>query len=162
MSKISPCLWFVDDAEEAANFYVSLLPGSRIDHIARSPSDYPGGKQGSVLLVQFTLAGQTFQALNAGSKVDYTDALSLSLECEDQAEVDRVWAKILESGGREIQCGWIHDRWGVRWQIVPRAMIEMLNSSDSAAAKRAFEAMMDMMKLDVATLKAAFAGKAAA
>jgi predicted 3-demethylubiquinone-9 3-methyltransferase (glyoxalase superfamily) len=162
MSKISPCLWYVDDAEEAANFYVSLLPDSRIDRISRSPSDYPGGKAGAVLLVEFTLAGQTFQALNGGSKNEYTDALSLSIACEDQAELDRVWAKILENGGKEIACGWIHDRWGVRWQIVPRPVLEMLGSADAAAAKRYFEAMMGMVKLDVAKLKAAFEGRAAA
>lgn len=160
MSKISPCLWFDSDAEQAANFYVSMLPDSRIDRVSRSPTDYPGGKTGDVLLVDFTLAGQTYQALNGRSTPHYTDALSLSIDCEDQDEVDRVWSKILENGGTEIQCGWIHDRWGVRWQVVPRGFVEMWNSGDAAGTKRAFEAMMGMVKLDLARLRAAFEGKA--
>lgn len=159
MSKISPCLWFDSDAEEAANFYVSLLPDSRIDRVSPSPTDYPGGKAGDVLLVDFTLAGQTYQALNGRSTPQYTDALSLSIECEDQAEVDRIWSKILESGGTEIQCGWIHDRWGVRWQVVPRGFIEMWASGDAEGTRRAFEAMMGMVKLDIAKLRAAFDGE---
>jgi predicted 3-demethylubiquinone-9 3-methyltransferase (glyoxalase superfamily) len=162
MSKISPCLWFDGDAEEAAAFYVSLLPDSRIDRVMRSPTDYPGGRQGDALLVEFTLGGQTFQALNGGSRGEYTDALSLSIDCEDQAEVDRVWARILEGGGREIQCGWIHDRWGVRWQVVPPGFSQVMASEDAEGVRRAFEAMMGMVKLDAAALQAAFEGRASA
>lgn len=158
MSKISPCLWFDKDAEKASDFYVSLLPGSRVERIVNSPGDYPGGKAGDVLLVEFTLGGQTFQALNGGNAGQYTDALSLSISCEDQAQVDSVWAKILENGGTEIQCGWIHDRWGVRWQVVPRAFAEIMASPDAAAVGRAFQAMMGMVKLDLAALKAAAGG----
>lgn len=162
MSKITPCLWYDSDAEEAATFYVGLVPDSRIDRVWSSPGDYPGGKAGDALLVEFTLAGQTFQALNGRTKGEYSHALSLSIDCEDQPEVDRVWGKILENGGREEQCGWIRDRWNVPWQIVPRALAEMMRSSDTAARARAFGAMMEMVKLDVAKLQAAFEGKAAA
>ena len=161
MSRISPCLWFDKDCEEAASFYVTLLPGSRIERVIKSPGDYPGGKAGDTLLVEFTLAGQTFQALNGGSAGQYTDALSLSIDCEDQAEVDNVWAAILGNGGTEIQCGWIHDRWGVRWQVVPRGFTEMMSSQDPAVSARAFQAMMGMVKLDLAALKAAAGGEAA-
>lgn len=161
MSKISPCLWFVDDAEEAANFYVTLVPDSRIDHVTRSPTDYPGGKAGQVLLVELTLAGQTFQALNGGEKIPYNNAISLSIDCADQAEVDDVWRKILDGGGAEVQCGWINDRWGVPWQVVPRFMAETLRSGDAAVTARVFAAMMGMVKLDVAALKAAAKGDAA-
>jgi predicted 3-demethylubiquinone-9 3-methyltransferase (glyoxalase superfamily) len=162
MSKISPCLWFDKDGLEAAEFYVSLLPGSRVDRVVNSPGDYPGGQAGQVLLVEFTLGGQTFQALNGGNAGQYTDALSLSISCEDQAETDRVWARILENGGKPIQCGWIHDRWGVRWQVVPREFAEIMASPDAAAVGRAFQAMMGMVKLDVAALKAAAEGRGAA
>ncbi|WP_020178661.1 VOC family protein [Methylopila sp. M107] len=161
MSKISPCIWFDKDAEEAANFYVTLLPDSRIDRVTRSPGDYPGGRSGDVLLVEFTLGGQTFQGLNGGNKIEFNDAVSLSIDCEDQAETDRVWARILENGGTEIQCGWIHDRWGVRWQIVPHGFEDFLAGPDAAGAARAFQAMMGMVKLDLAAAKAAYEGKAA-
>lgn len=159
MSKISPCLWFDADGEEAANFYVTLLPDSRIDRVTRSPGDYPGGAEGDVLVVEFTLAGQTFQALNGRSKPQHTDSLSLSVDCADQAELDRVWAAILDNGGTEIACGWIHDRWGVRWQVVPRDCLALMASDDRAGAARAFQAMMGMVKLDAAKLKEAFEGR---
>lgn len=161
MSKISPCLWFARDAEEAANFYVSLLPDSRIDSVHRSPLDYPGGKSGEVLFIDFTLAGQTFQALNGGDAREYTHAVSLSIDCDDQAEVDRVWDAILANGGKTEACGWIRDRWGLPWQVVPREFAQMMSSSDTAAVGRVFGAMMGMIKLDLAALKAAFEGKAA-
>lgn len=161
MSKISPCIWFERDGEEAANFYVTLLPDSRVDRVSRSPGDFPGGKKGDVLLIDFTLAGQTFQALNGGSKPQHTDAISLSIDCEDQAEVDRVWKAIKENGGVEIACGWIHDRWGVRWQVVPRALATLMSDPDPDVAARVFAAMMCMVKIDVAGIEAA-AGKRAA
>ncbi len=162
MSKISPCIWFDGDGEEAANFYVTLLPDSRIDRVMRSPTDYPGGKAKGVLMVDFTIAGQSFQALNGGVKIEFNDGVSLSMLCEDQAEVDSVWQKILDGGGEAVACGWIRDRWGVRWQIVPRGFVDLVASSDAEGAARAFRAMMDMVKLDLAKLQAAFEGKAAA
>jgi predicted 3-demethylubiquinone-9 3-methyltransferase (glyoxalase superfamily) len=159
MSKISPCLWFTGDAEEAARFYVTLVPDSRIDKVMRSPGDNPGGKAGSVLFVEFTLAGQSFQALNGGQKVDYTWAVSLSIDCEDQVEVDRIWDAILANGGKPSACGWIQDRWGLSWQVIPKALPRLLADPDKAP--RVFQAMMGMVKIDVAALEAA-AGKSAA
>ncbi|WP_119422749.1 VOC family protein [Desertibaculum subflavum] len=158
-SKIRPCLWFADDAEAAARFYVSLFPDSRIDHVHHALADTPGGKAGSVLFVEFTLAGQKFQALNGGQKMEYTLAVSLSVECEDQEEVDRLWDAILQGGGEAQQCGWIKDRWGLPWQIVPRVMLELLADPDRAKAGRAFQAMLGMVKLDIAALERAAAGK---
>ena len=161
MSKITPCLWFVGDAEEAANFYVSLLPDSRIEHVQMNTADTPGGKAGTVLVVYFTLAGQTVMALNGGKKENYTYAISLSIDCEDQAEVDRLWDAILANGGRTEACGWIRDRWDVPWQIIPRALPKLLADPDSAKAKRVLNAMMNMVKIDVAALEAAYRGEAA-
>lgn len=161
MSKVSPCLWFNGEAEAAANFYVSLLPGSRIDRIHRNIIDTPAGKAGTLLFVEFTLAGQSFQALNGGMKVDYTNAVSFSIDCEDQAEVDRLWDALSANGGSPIQCGWIKDRYGVPWQIVPRAMLRLLADPDPARAQRAMQAMMQMVKLDVAELQRAADGKSA-
>ena len=120
MSKISPCLWFKDQAEEAARFYVSLLPGSHIDHVQKDVRD----EDGSVLVVEFTLAGQSYQALNGGMHIEYNNALSLSVTCEDQAEVDRLW-DALGDGGTPHACGWIKDRYGVPWQIVPSVLPKM-------------------------------------
>jgi predicted 3-demethylubiquinone-9 3-methyltransferase (glyoxalase superfamily) len=158
MSKISPCLWFERDAEEAAKFYTSLLPNSKIEKVWHSPTDYPGGTKDSVLLVDFTLAGQSFQALNGGTKPEYTQALSLSIDCEDQAEVDKVWNAFLANGGKEVQCGWLTDRWGVSWQIVPRILPKLMNDPDRAKAARVMQAMMKMVKIDVAALEKAAKG----
>jgi predicted 3-demethylubiquinone-9 3-methyltransferase (glyoxalase superfamily) len=155
MSKISPCLWFQGEAEAAAKFYVSLLPGSQIQSVMTNPIDTPSGPAGSVLLVDFTLAGQTFQALNGGIKMEYTHAISLSIDCADQAEVDRLWEGLLE-GGAEEQCGWLQDRYGVRWQVVPSALPRLLSQGTPAQKSAVMAAMMDMIKLDVATLQAAF------
>jgi predicted 3-demethylubiquinone-9 3-methyltransferase (glyoxalase superfamily) len=162
MSKIIPCLWFDGDAEEAAKFYVSLLPESRIDHVQRNVADNPSGKEGSVLVVEFTLGGQRMVALNGGMKVEYTHALSLMINCTDQAQVDSVWNAILANGGKEVQCGWITDRYGVSWQVVPKVMFEFLSSPDTAAAQRAMLAMMTMVKLEVEILRQAFEGRSAA
>jgi predicted 3-demethylubiquinone-9 3-methyltransferase (glyoxalase superfamily) len=162
MSKITPCLWFTSDAEEAAKFYVSLMPGSEIRKVQRSPADNPSTKEGSVLVVEFTLGGQPMIALNGGMKQEYTHALSLMIDCEDQAQVDYIWDAILKHGGKEEQCGWIRDRWGVAWQVVPKPMLQFLSSSDAAAARRAMQAMLKMVKLDVGTLQRAFEGKSAA
>ncbi|MGF1608968.1 MAG: VOC family protein [Kiloniellales bacterium] len=160
MSKIAPCLWFDGEAEEAARFYVSLLPDSRIVHVQKNVMDSPGGKAGSVLVVEFTLAGQRFMALNGGTRFEYTHAISFQVDCADQAEVDRLWEK-LSDGGAVEQCGWLKDRYGVSWQIVPRVLIEMLGDSDQAKAQRVMQAMLQMVKLDIATLQAAYAGEAA-
>ena len=157
MSKIAPCLWYDNEAEEAAKFYVSLLPNSRIDRIMKSPADTPSGKAGTVLLVEFTLAGQRFQGLNGGPMFKFTPAVSLSIDCKDQAEVDRLWDAILKNGGKESQCGWITDRWGLSWQIVPHGIQDLYD--DPVKGKRAMEAMMKMVKLDMAALKRAYDGE---
>jgi predicted 3-demethylubiquinone-9 3-methyltransferase (glyoxalase superfamily) len=162
MSKISPCLWFNGDAEEAANFYVSLLPGSRIETVQRNPVDGPSGKAGTVLVIEFTIGDVRFMALNGGMSVDYTHAVSFKIDCTDQAEVDRLWNAILANGGTEERCGWIRDRWGLSWQIVPNAMMKFLGGSDKAGAQRAMQAMMGMVKLDIEGLKRAYEGKSAA
>jgi predicted 3-demethylubiquinone-9 3-methyltransferase (glyoxalase superfamily) len=158
MDKVSPCLWYDGDAEEAANFYVSLLPGSRIDRIVRSPADNPSTKEGAVLVVDFTLAGRSFSGLNGGSQFKFTEAVSMSVACDDQAEVDRLWAALSEGSPSIGPCGWIKDRWGLSWQIVPKAMLEMLGSEDRDGARRAMQAMMQMSKLDLPTLEKAFEG----
>ena len=158
MSKISPCLWFATEAEDAARFYVSLLPDSRIVKVYHAPMDYPGGKRRDVLMVEFELAGASYQALNGGSELPFTNAVSFSITCEDQAEVDRLWDALVSGGGKEVQCGWLNDRYGLPWQIVPKRMLELLGDPDPARAQRAMAAMMTMVKLDVAALEAAAAG----
>ena len=158
-TKISPCLRFNGDAEEAARFYTSLLPDSRITRVQHSPTDYPGGKAGAVLVVEFTLAGQSFLALNGGTDGVYTDALSLMVECQDQAEIDRLWGAFLKNGGKAVQCGWLQDRWGVRWQITPEILLRLMADPDKAKAARVFQAMMQMVKIDVAAIERAAAGK---
>jgi predicted 3-demethylubiquinone-9 3-methyltransferase (glyoxalase superfamily) len=162
MSKVSPCLWFDGDAEEAANFYVSLLPDSRIETVQRNNVDSRAGKAGTVLVIEFTLAGQRFMALNGGMKVEYTHAVSFMIGCEDQAEVDGLWDTILAHGGTVERCGWIRDRWGLSWQIVPNALPKYLGGADKAGAQRAMTAMMGMVKLDIDGLKRAYEGKSAA
>ena len=157
MSKIAPCLWFDGEAEEAAKFYVSLLPDSRIDHVQRNVMDSPAGKTGTVLVVQFTLAGQRFLALNGGTRFEYTHAISFQVDCTDQDEVDHLW-DALSAGGSVERCGWLRDRYGVSWQIVPRVLPEMLGDPDPAKAQRIMQAMLQMVKLDIAALKAAQAG----
>jgi len=162
MSKISPCLWFNGEAEEAANLYVSLLPDSRIEKIQRNPIDGPAGKAGTVLVVDFTLAGQRFMVLNGGMKMEYTHAVSFMIDCADQAEVDRLWDALLADGGKADQCGWLKDRYGVFWQIVPKALMTYIGGSDAAGAQRAMQAMLGMVKLDIEALKRAYEGKSAA
>jgi predicted 3-demethylubiquinone-9 3-methyltransferase (glyoxalase superfamily) len=161
MSKISPCLWFDGEAEEAAKFYVSLLPDSRIEKVQKNPVDSPAGKAGSVLVVEFTLAGQRFMALNGGTRFEYTHAISFKIDCADQAEVDRLW-DALSDGGTVEQCGWLKDRYGVSWQIVPTTLVQYLGGPDPAGAQRAMQAMLGMVKLDIAGLKRAYEGKSAA
>ena len=162
MSKISPCLWFNGEAEQAAKFYVSLLPDSLIEKIQRNTTDTPGGKAGTVLVVDFTLAGQRFLALNGGMKMEYTHAVSFMIDCADQAEVDRLWDALLANGGKADRCGWLKDRYGVSWQIVPKALMTYIGGSDSAGAQRAMQAMLGMVKLDIEGLKRAYEGKSAA
>src|SRR5665213_1350962 len=158
MSKISPCLWFDGEAEEAAKFYVSLLPDSKVDHVQKNPVDGPAGKAGSVLVVQFTLAGQQYMALNGGTRFEYTPAISFKIDCADQAEVDRLWDVLTSNGGSAVQCGWLKDRYGISWQIVPSVLPQLLAGSDHAGAERAMRAMMQMVKLDIATLQKAYDG----
>jgi predicted 3-demethylubiquinone-9 3-methyltransferase (glyoxalase superfamily) len=159
MSKISPCLWFDGEAEEAAKFYVSLLPDSRIEKVQKNTVDGPSGKAGTVLVVEFTLAGQRFMALNGGKRFEYTHAISFKIDCADQAEVDRLWDRLSADGGLVERCGWLKDRYGVSWQIVPTALVQYLGGSDPAGAR---QAMMQMVKLDIAALKKAYEGKSAA
>jgi predicted 3-demethylubiquinone-9 3-methyltransferase (glyoxalase superfamily) len=161
MSKIAPCLWFDGEAEEAAEFYVSLLPDLRIDHVQRNVADSPAGKAGSVLVVEFTLAGQRFLALNGGTRFEYTHAISFQVDCTDQAEVDRLW-DALSTGGSVERCGWLKDRYGVSWQIVPNVLPKLLGDPDPVKAQRVMQAMLQMVKLDIAALKAAHAGTQAA
>lgn len=156
--KITPCLWFDGQAEEAARTYTSLLPNSWIDSIFRSPADTPSGPAGMALQVTFTLAGQKFTALNGGPQFPFTEAVSFAIACEDQAEVDRLWAALTE-GGAPGPCGWLKDRWGLSWQIVPTRLYELLNDPDGERARRATEAMLQMSKLDIAALERAADGQ---
>ena len=158
MSKISPCLWFDGEAEEAAEFYVSLLPDSRIETVQKNVIDGPSGKAGSVLVVEFTLAGQRFMALNGGMRFEYTHAVSFKIDCADQAEVDHLWDALCSGGGQAERCGWLRDRYGVSWQIVPTVLGEMMKDPDSARDKRVAEAMLKMTKLDIGTLERAYNG----
>ncbi|HWE02876.1 MAG TPA: VOC family protein [Tepidisphaeraceae bacterium] len=154
MEKITTCLWFDHDAEEAARFYVGLFPDSRITEIIRSPGDYPHGKAGDVLLVLFKLGGRSFSGLNGGPNFRFSEAISMSIDCADQAEVDRYW-EALSAHPENEQCGWVKDKFGLSWQIVPRALPRLLSDPDSAKRKRVFEAMMTMKKLDVAAIERA-------
>ncbi len=157
MQKIVPCLWFDGDAEEASEFYVSLLPDSQIDRILKSPVDTPSGPAGMVLTVEFTLAGNQYMGLNGGPGFPFTEAVSFQIYCDDQPEVDRLWAALAE-GGSEIACGWLKDRWGLAWQIVPQQLMELLNDPDTSRARRVQEAMMQMVKIDIATIEQAADG----
>lgn len=161
MSKITPCLWFDGEAEDAAKFYVSLLPDSRIDHVQKNVSDSPAGKAGTALVVQFTLAEQSFLALNGGTRFEYTHAISFMVDCVDQAEVDRLW-DALSAGGAVERCGWLKDRYGVSWQVVPRILPQLLGDPDPVKAQRVMQAMLQMVKLDIATLEVARADTQAA
>ncbi|MDI1328117.1 MAG: VOC family protein [Brevundimonas sp.] len=155
--KVMPCLWFDKQAEEAVNFYVSLLPDSRIDAVIRSLGDYPNGKAGDVLLVEFTLAGARYTALNGGPYFTFTEAISLQIDCEDQAEVDRL-TEALSAVPEAEQCGWVKDRYGLSWQIVPYAMNRFLADPDEGVRTRVFAAMMDMKRLNIAELERAARG----
>lgn len=155
MDKITPCLWFVGNALEAAEFYVSVFPDSAIKKVHRAHTDTPGNRKGDVLFIEFSLAGQSYQALNGGPHDTFNDAISLSVSCDDQAEVDRLWAALTADGGRPVACGWLKDKYGVSWQIIPRRLIELMGTTDPDVGRRVMEAMMKMVKIDVAALEAA-------
>lgn len=159
MQKITPFLWYLSEAEEAARLYTSVFPDSRILNVWTLPTDSPSGPPGSVKVVDFELFGQRHSAMSAGGAEAFNHAVSFVVHCDDQAEVDRYWNALLEGGGRTEACGWLRDRFGVAWQITPKALLEMMASPDRAKAKRAAEAMMTMIKLDIAALKAAFDGR---
>jgi predicted 3-demethylubiquinone-9 3-methyltransferase (glyoxalase superfamily) len=160
MDKITPCLWFDGKAEEAARFYTSLFADSRIDHVQRSPSDTPSGPEGTVLTVEFTLAGKSYIGLNGGPEFKFNEAISLQIACDDQAEIDKYWDALLADGGEPSMCGWLKDRFGLSWQVTPRRLFEMYTSGDAEAARRAMEQMLTMTKLDLEPLERAFAGEA--
>jgi len=155
--KITPFLWYSKEAEEAAAFYASIFPDSRVTRVTALQSASPSGPPGSVKAVEFVLCGQPFMAMSAGPLDPFNHAVSFVVDCEDQAELDRYWNALLKGGSAE-QCGWLKDRYGVSWQIVPRVLGEMMASTDRAKAKRASDAMLKMVKLDIATLRAAFEG----
>ena len=154
MSMITPCLWFDGKAEEAARFYVSLLPNSRVDKVQRSPGDYPSGKAGDVLVVEFTLMGRPFVGLNGGPHFKFNEAVSFQIPVETQAEIERL-TNALSAVPEAEQCGWVKDRYGLSWQIVPRELPRLLGDANPARAKRAFEAMMEMKRIDIAALQRA-------
>jgi predicted 3-demethylubiquinone-9 3-methyltransferase (glyoxalase superfamily) len=155
MSKIKPCLWFNMNAEEAANFYVSLLPDSRVDNVMQSPADTPSGPAGTPLVVEFTLAGQQYIGLNGGPMFKFNEAISLMIVTEDQAETDRLWDALIANGGEESVCGWLKDRYGLSWQITPRRLLELEQDPDQGRARRAMEAMLKMRKIDIAEIERA-------
>jgi len=154
---VTPCLWFDGNAEEAAKFYTSLFPDSHVDAVHRSPGDYPSGKAGDVLLIEFTLMGRPFTGLNGGPQFKFNEAISFQIPVETQAEVDR-FTDALSAVPEAEQCGWVKDRFGVSWQIVPRQLIELIGDADQARAKRAFEAMMQMKRIDIAAIERAANG----
>jgi predicted 3-demethylubiquinone-9 3-methyltransferase (glyoxalase superfamily) len=157
-SKIFTHLWYAQEAEEAAKFYASVFPDSRVDRVTALLSDTPSGPAGSVKVVDFTLLGQRFQAISAGPHHEFNDAVSIVVLCDDQAELDRYWNALLDNGGKPQACGWLIDKFGLRWQIVPAAMDEMMRESDSAQSKRVTDAMLKMVKLDIAALEQAYRG----
>jgi predicted 3-demethylubiquinone-9 3-methyltransferase (glyoxalase superfamily) len=158
MSKIVPCLWYDGGAEEAANFYVTLFPDSRVDNVVRSPADNPSMKEGGVLVVEFMLARQPYIALNGGPQFKFTEAVSFQVRTEDQAETDRLWEALTANGGEESQRGWLKDRWGLSWQITPKRLLELMADPDRDRARRAMEAMLKMKKIDIAEVERAAEG----
>ena len=158
MAKNVICLWYDNAAKEAAEFYAKTFPDSSVTAVHYAPGDFPDGKQGQVLTVEFTVLGIPCLGLNGGPTFKHSEAFSFQVLTEDQAETDRYWNAIVNNGGEESQCGWCKDKWGVSWQITPRVLMEATTSPDRAAAKRAFEAMMEMKKIDIAVIKAAYKG----
>jgi predicted 3-demethylubiquinone-9 3-methyltransferase (glyoxalase superfamily) len=152
------CLWYDGAALEAATFYAKTFPDSKVGAIMRAPGDYPDGKQGDVLTVEFTVAGIPCMGLNGGPLFKHNESFSFVIATDDQAETDRLWNAVVDNGGQESECGWCKDRWGLSWQITPRVLLETVSGPDRAAAKRAFDAMMTMKKIDVARIEAARRG----
>ena len=157
-TKIFPSLWYAREAEEAAKFYTSIFPDSRILQVAAMNSDSPSGPAGSVKVVDFTLFGQRFQAMTAGPHHEFNDAISMVVMCDNQAELDRYWNALLEGGGRPQACGWLNDRFGLRWQIVPTILDQLMTDPDLARSRRTTDAMLKMVKLDIAALERAHRG----
>ena len=155
MTKITPCLWYDGTAEDAATFYAATFPDSSVDAVHRAPADYPSGRQGDVLTVAFTVLGMPFLGLNGGPMVRFNEAVSFQVHTDTQEETDRYWNAIIDHGGAASMCGWCSDKWGLAWQIVPRALTAALSHPDRAAAQRAFAAMMTMQKIDIAAIEAA-------
>jgi predicted 3-demethylubiquinone-9 3-methyltransferase (glyoxalase superfamily) len=158
IQKIVPHLWYAKEAAEAARFYATVFPDSHVDRVISLPADSPSGPAGSVDVVEFTLFGQTFKAISAGPHDSFNDAVSFMVNCTSQAEVDRYWNALLENGGKPQACGWIIDRYGVRWQIMPTVLGDMITDPDRAKAKRVTEAMLKQVKIDIAKLEAAYRG----
>lgn len=161
IQKITPFLWYASEAEEAANFYASIFPDSRVIRVTTLPSESPSGPPGSVKVVDFELFGQRFTAMSAGPLDQFNHAISLVVTCDDQAEIDRYWDGLLAGGGTTEACGWLRDRYGLSWQIVPAVMAEMMADPDRSRARRASDAMLKMVKFDIAALEKAFNGTAA-
>ena len=159
LQKIATFLWYNREAVEAARFYTSLFPDSRVDRVSALPSDSPSGPAGSVEIVEFTLFGQSFKAMSAGPHHDFNDAMSLMVSCESQAELDKYWDAIEKHGGTPQACGWINDKYGVRWQIVPTVLLDMMADPDKTRAGRAAKEMMSQVKFDIARLQAAYNGR---
>jgi len=159
MAKNAICLWYDGSAEDAARFYARTFPESAVGAVRRAPADYPDGKQGQVLTVEFTVIGVPCIGLNGGPMFKHNEAFSFQVITDDQAETDRYWSAIIGNGGVESQCGWCKDRWGVSWQITPRALLDGMSDRDTTAAKRVFEAMMSMKKIDIAAIEAARRGR---
>ncbi|MBV6287655.1 VOC family protein [Pseudomonas aegrilactucae] len=155
ISKNTICLWYNGTALEAATFYAKTFPNSTVDAVHHAPGDYPCGKQGDVLTVEFTVMGIPCLGLNGGPLFKHSEAFSFQVATDDQAETDRLWHAIVSNGGEESVCGWCRDKWGLSWQITPRALTEAITDNDPAAAKRAFDAMMNMVKIDIAAIEAA-------
>lgn len=157
-NKNTICLWYDGTALDAATFYAKTFPNSSVDAVHHAPGDYPDGKQGDVLTVDFTVLGIPCIGLNGGPQFPQTEAFSFQVATDDQAETDRLWNAIVGNGGKESQCGWCKDKWGLNWQITPRVLIEAVTDPDPAVAKRAFDAMMEMQKIDIAKIEAARRG----
>ena len=157
-NKNTVCLWYNGDAVEAATFYAETFPDSKVNAVHYAPGDYPSGKQGDALTVEFTVMGIPCIGLNGGSAFKHSEAFSFQVSTDDQEETDRLWNAIVGNGGKESACGWCKDKWGLSWQISPRVLVDAVTSKDTAVAKRAFEAMMKMTKIDIATIEAAIAG----